>query len=103
MSALERVYLAATTICGELDVHKRVEYAVIDMVPLLDNDYPPELWPLKNSIVQRCTRHGSIPESVPRLSNQEAVEVAQRILELYVRLRLFEGPEGDWCGGFADC
>ena len=52
MSALERVRVAATTICGDLDVHKKVEYAVLDMVPLLDNDYPPQLRHLKDSILR---------------------------------------------------
>ena len=74
----------------------------MELVPLLDKDFPPELRQTQKFIRQQCTRHGSIPESVPKLSDREAIEVAQRILELDVQLRITEGPEGDWCGEFVE-
>ena len=72
MSALERVWKAATTACDASDLHRRVEYAVTEVTIVMERDYPPELVPLWQSIVGRCTKHGNIPDSVRRLSEREA-------------------------------
>ena len=100
-AALECTWKAATTACGVSDFHRRVEYAVGELNSALDKDFPPELLPLRDSIEKRCTKHESIPDSVPNLTEREAKDVLHRILELYVQVQIAAGAAVTGAGSSA--
>ena len=98
MSALERVRIAATTICGDGDIYNRIGSAFLTLAPLKDGDFPPKLRRLYRAAMNSSLRR----DTIPALSVDEAEQITKGILELYVRVRIIESRRGDRCDPTVD-
>lgn len=69
--------------CGNEPLQKRLEGAYAEFHPLIPADFPKGLDKKYLDILSRLTREGSVRDTTSAMSDEEAVEIAASIVDLF--------------------
>ena len=97
---IERVYLAIEQLCtGRGDVRKRLQTAIVTLLPLREKEFPEELRGDYRWIIAESTKYksempefrGDLEETMRRIQNSTGQKIAKRIFHIYSRLQEIRG------------
>jgi hypothetical protein len=99
-SVVERVYLAVEQLCtGQGDVRKRLEAAVLTLLPLQVREFPKCVQEDFDWVIRESTRYksqypkfrGDLEETMLRIRNSTGQKIAQRIFKIYSSVQDIRG------------
>lgn len=99
-SVVERVYLAVQQLCiGRGDVRKRLEIAVMTLLPLQIRNFPSSLQKDFDWVMRESTKHksqhpqfrGDLEATMMRIRNSTGQKIAQRIFNIYSAIQDIRG------------
>jgi len=99
-SVVERVCLAVEQLCTEKgDVRKRLEIAVMTLLPLQVHDFPKSLQSDFDWVLQESTKYksphpkfrGDLEATMKRIKNSTGQKIAQRIFSIYSSIQDIRG------------
>jgi hypothetical protein len=99
-SVVERVYLAVEQLCtGQGDVRKRLEAAVLTLLPLQIRDFPECVQEDFDWVIRESTKYesqhpkfrGNLEATMLRIRNSTGQKIAQRIFQIYSSIQNIRG------------
>lgn len=99
-SVVERVYLAVQQLCTERgDVRKRLEVAVMTLLPLQVRNFPVTLQKDFDWVIRESTKYksphpqfrGDLEATMMRIRNSTGQKIAQRIFNIYSSIQDIRG------------
>lgn len=97
---IERIYIAIEQLCtGRGDVRKRLQTAVMTLLPLQEKELPEELRGDFKWVISESTKYksempefrGDLEATMRRIQNSTGQKIAKRILHIYSRLQEIRG------------
>lgn len=99
-SVIERLYLATKQLAtGSGDVRKRLQAAVVTLLPLQEQEFPEELRKDFRWVISQSTKYqskmpeirGDLEGTMRRIRNSTGQRIAERIFDIYSRLQEIRG------------